>query len=193
MPSSAMNRSLIGSDKRTSVPVPWLRFNVSDGFAAVGWATAGALAPTVAVAIARAAKAVPRRARHMVLRMFILASSHRNDGDVVAARDANDWTGIGRRACRAGRGGTATDCAGKIVERAESLVGLVGSAGRDAAALEARDVTTRGVGRVAVARAIGHGEQHLALLRRVGVGRHLDFARGDRALEVGGIVGERAQ
>src|SRR6185295_6731594 len=99
MASSATNTSDIGSDNRTIVPVPWLRFSDSDGRAAVGWATAGVTALTEATAIARAVNAVPRRARRMVLQVFILASSHRNDGDIVAACDANDWTGIGRGTC----------------------------------------------------------------------------------------------
>src|SRR4029079_18600488 len=123
--SSATKRSLIGSDRRTMVPVPWLRFSVSDGRAAAGWATAGAVALTEATAIAMAANAVPRRARRMVLQVFILASSHRNDGDSVAARDANDGPGIGRGSSRGcGRRPTA-DCTGETAQRADGLVGLV--------------------------------------------------------------------
>src|SRR5689334_17916365 len=145
MPSSATNTSLIGSDNRTMVPVPWLRLTVSDGLAAVGWATAGAAAPTVAKAIARAAKAVPRRARQMVLELFILASSHRNDGDIVAACDANDGASVGRSSAGSGgRGRSTAKRAGEIVQGAERLVGFVLGAGRDAAALEPRHVATSG-------------------------------------------------
>ena len=43
---------------------------------------------------ARAVSAVPRRAR-LLLRVFILASSHRNNGDIIAASDTNHRTGTG--------------------------------------------------------------------------------------------------
>ena len=90
------------------MPVPALRFSVSDGRAALDWAAAGADAATVPRPIARATKAVPRRARRVLLRLVILACSHRNDGDIIAAGDADDRTD---RSIASGDGPLATGLA----------------------------------------------------------------------------------
>src|SRR5438067_11988048 len=124
--------------------------------------------------MASTAIAVPRRARLWMLRVFILAYSHRNNGDISAACDAHYWTG------RDG-GGSPTR------RRSGSLLGGY------RAALEARHVAARREGRVAVDRPVGEGEQHLLFVRRVGVNRDLDVTGGNRTFEFGRVVGDRAK
>src|SRR5215213_3427833 len=111
---------------------------------------------------ARAAIAVPRRARRVILRLYILASSHRNDGDFIAARDSHDW---------AGRGCGTTRSTGR-----PRRTRLVQRLGRYSATLEARHVSARSKGSVGVDRTVGHREQQLTLLRRVGILRDLHVA-----------------
>src|SRR5690349_15577967 len=103
------------------------------------------------MAIARAANAVPRRARLVMLRYFILASSHRNDGDIVAASDADYWTS--RHSCAARlTAQRLTQALAEAGHRLRDLVGLAGLAGRDRAALEARHIAARAEGRVRIQR-----------------------------------------
>src|SRR5438105_3700342 len=138
------------------------------------------------MAMAMAASAVPRRA-WVMLRVFMLASSHRNNGDTISTGDTNYRTGRNRRSAR--------NClAESLAEAGHGLseLGLV-STGRDGAALEARHVAAGREGSIGIDRTIGDGEQHLPLLRRVGIRRDLDVAGRDRALELGGIIGDRAE
>ena len=92
----------------------------------------GVATATVPRPRASAARAVPRRARRRMEILVILASSHRNDGDSVAASDADHRTGRHRRRPpdRAACGANWSALAGRLRD----------GAGRDAAALEARHV-----------------------------------------------------
>src|SRR4029078_10774460 len=101
--------------------------------------------------------------------MFILASSHRNDGDTIAASDADHGT---RRRT------------GGIVDGGSHLRALRGRLGRDGSALEARHVAAGPESRVAFVRTVRIGEQHLALLRRAGVRRDLDVPGRNGTLEI---------
>src|SRR5262245_51230188 len=120
--------------------------------------------------MARAARAVPRRAWRRTEILVILASSHRNDGDTIAASDTNDRAGghghAGHRSTARGVGGII--CIARAIRRLRG----------DAAALEARHVTTGYEGRVVVRRPIGNCQQHLTLFRRIGAGRYLYLTRG---------------
>src|SRR5947209_14927687 len=91
MPSLATNTSDIGALRRTMLPVPLLRFSVSAGRAACGCAAAGAATATVPRPMASAARAVPRRDWRFKRSLVILTNPHRNDGDSIAARHADDW------------------------------------------------------------------------------------------------------
>src|SRR4051812_45099764 len=95
---------------------------------------AAAGAATAVRPMASAASAVPRRARLLMLRVFILASSRRI---IVAADYANACVGIVRRtqACRAGN-----RCAEAFAHRSHSVGHLRLRLGGHRAALEARHV-----------------------------------------------------
>src|SRR6478609_6568308 len=111
--------------------------------------------------MATAASAVPRRARVM-LRVFILASSHRNNGDTVAAGDTNHGSGRNRR----GAASTSNCLANSLAEASHGLRQLGGRvvASGNGAALKARHVAASCKGRVGIGRPIGDGEQHLPFL-----------------------------
>src|SRR5687768_6872273 len=100
--------------------------------ATAGWAAAGNGTVVASPAASTAASAVPSVARFIELRVIMLASSHRNERDIVAAGDANDRTDrLGRHAC------------GRIAPGR----GIVALPARDAAALETGNVGTDRVGR----------------------------------------------
>src|SRR3954468_18277476 len=104
----------------------------------------------------------------------MLVSSHRNDGDIVAARDPDDGT----------RRRSAPQGLPQARHGLRDLCGLILRPGRDGTALETRYVSAGAVGRIGVGRTIGDGEQQLTLLRRIGARGDLDVACGDCALEL---------
>src|SRR3954471_5824452 len=185
MLSLATNRSDMTPLSRTSRPVPTDRVTSLPGATApAGWATAWPGAEAARAAASAAASAVPIEARFILLLLIILSGSHRNKRDCVAAGDADDRT---ERpiAGNAARGGAASRRRGIIAFRPRTA--------RDGAALEAGDVGADREGGVAVDRAAGDDEQHMPLGAGLGIGRSRDLARGDRPLELGIVVGERAQ
>src|SRR4029079_14758069 len=137
-----------------------------------------------------AASAVPRRARRLISWIFMLASSHRNNGDFISARDADYWTRRDRDSAFAGQ-----RAAKPLAEGGHGTCHLLASVGpgRDAAALKARHIAAgreRGVG---VDRPIRKSEQHLALLRGAGIRGDLDVAGCNGALEFRAVAGDRAK
>ena len=144
---------------RTSVPVSLLRLSVSDGRAAVALQQREQQRRSCRGAIARAAKAVPRRARRMMASSFILASSHRNDGDVIAARDPDDRTG--RLAQRLDRQPPAPSAAERL-SRVLSAAGTVRRWKRDTSP-PVEKVVLVSIGRLAIASSICFSCAGLAL------------------------------
>src|SRR4051812_13056704 len=77
----------------TMRPVPTDKVTSLVGATApAGWATAGPVIDTARPAASAAAIAVPSAARFSFLLLIILPGSHRNERDIVAARDADDRT-----------------------------------------------------------------------------------------------------
>src|SRR6187401_2658696 len=131
--SLATNKSVIGALRRTSLPSLIDRSMFCEGLAAPlgAAAMAGAEAVRPPRPRANAARAVPRRTRLRMVMLFILAGSHRNVGDVVAASDAND------RAVH-DTGDTAAACG--VGDFLSFTTVARGDTGRDGPALEARDI-----------------------------------------------------
>src|ERR1051326_5463575 len=106
--------------------------------------------------MASAASAGPRRARLVMLRVFILASSHRNNGYIIAPSNL-DARAAHHRSTRAGRTGRS----------------LRSRLRWNGAALEARHVAAGREGGVGVDRLVGAMEGHLILLVWTGLDRAL--------------------
>ena len=118
------------------------------------------------------------------LLLIILLASHRNDGDIVAARDADDRADRLRDAARRRRRpGTAAALLPSLAAAGRARCGA-GSATRRRRWCRSCCVS---IGWLAMASSIC-----LLGLGIVAVG-HLDLAGGDRALQLGIVVGERAQ
>src|SRR5687768_15130836 len=115
--------------------------------ATAGWAEAGNGTVAARPAASTAASAVPSVARFIELRVIMLASSHRNERDTVAAGDANDRT---------------DRLAGHACGRIAPGRGIVALPAGDAAALETRDVAAHRIGRVGVGGLGVDREQHAA-------------------------------
>src|SRR4051812_30114043 len=132
-------------------PVPTERVtSLAGATAPAGWATAGPVSDAARPAASAAAIAVPSAARFSFLLLIILPGSHRNERDVVAARDAHDRT-HGPIDARSGTG------------YARSIVAVVAVPRGHRGALEAGNVRTHRVGRIGIVGLAGDGEQHLAL------------------------------
>ncbi|PAV93359.1 hypothetical protein WR25_00939 [Diploscapter pachys] len=120
-----------------------------------------------------------------MVRILILPPD-RNDGHVVAARDAHDGShgDGGASRCRTRRTRTRQ---GHALDRG----GAIALAGRHRAALVARHVGAGGEAGAAALRLGGDAQHHR--LFALGIARHLHRAIGDRFFEFAGIVGQRTQ
>src|SRR5262245_365531 len=178
MPSLATNTSVIGLFRRMRRPAPTERVTSLFGATApAGWAAALIGAVAARPAASAAARAVPSAARLMDLILIILACSHRNERDVVAAGDADH--GASPRIRATSGGGPARSL--------RIIVIALGPAGHGAA-LETGHVGADRVGRVRVYRAVRDGEQQAMLGVRIVAFGNLDLAGGDRTLQLRIIV-----
>src|SRR5687768_3628005 len=88
--SLATKMSLIGASSLTIRPVPTERVIELLGRTAAGWAAAGAGSEAGMLAARTAAMAEPSEIRLVIfVVLIILLGSHRNDGDIVSASDAD--------------------------------------------------------------------------------------------------------